>query len=81
MTELEKQLMKNNDALLSQVEKLSQQNEAYSTEIRLLREQIDFFTKKMFGRSSEKKVDLEGQLDLFKDDESFKTAETTEEKP
>jgi transposase len=73
VTELEKQLMKNNDALLTQIE-------AQADELRLLREQVDYLTKKLFGRSSEKSVDLEGQLDLFKDDESFKTAETTEEK-
>ncbi|WP_438723120.1 hypothetical protein [Enterococcus sp. DIV1420a] len=73
MTELEKQLMKNNDALLAQVE-------AQANELRLLREQVVYLTKKLLGRSSEKSVDLESQLDLFQDDESFKTTEITVEK-
>ena len=80
MTELEKQLMKNNDELLAQNDTLNKQAEAYMTELRLLREQVEYLTKKLFGRSSEKSVDLDGQLDLFHDDASFKTAETTEEK-
>lgn len=87
MTELEKQLMKNNDSLLSQVKTLSRQNElfqkqneAQTNELRLLREQVEYLTKKLFGRSSEKSVDLDGQLDLFQDDTTFMTAETTEEK-
>ncbi|MGL9970504.1 hypothetical protein IGI80_001409 [Enterococcus sp. DIV1420a] len=73
VTELEKQLMKNNDALLAQVE-------AQANELRLLREQVVYLTKKLLGRSSEKSVDLESQLDLFQDDESFKTTEITVEK-
>ena len=83
MTELEKQLMKNNDALLSQVKTLSKQNElfqkqneAQTNELRLLREQVEYLTKKLFGRSSEKSVDLDGQLDLFQDDTTFTMAET-----
>ncbi|HFE9850353.1 TPA: hypothetical protein ACGBG5_001202 [Enterococcus faecalis] len=65
--------MKNNDALLAQVE-------AQANELRLLREQVVYLTKKLLGRSSEKSVDLESQLDLFQDDESFKTTEITVEK-
>lgn len=66
MTELEKQLLK--------------QNEALTNELQLLREQVDYLTKKLFGRSSEQSSDSKDQLDLFGDDSSFNLAETTEEK-
>ncbi|MGO3170021.1 MAG: hypothetical protein ACTIJA_03110 [Bavariicoccus seileri] len=80
MTETEKQLMKQNEVLLAQIDALNKQAEAYTNELRLLREQVDFFKKKFFGRSSEKSVNTDGQLDLFDDDDSFRAAETTEEK-
>lgn len=80
MTELEKELMKNNDKLLDQIDRIQKQNEAYAQELHLLREQVAYLTKKIFGRSSEKNNDLDGQVDLFKDDELFNQAETTEEK-
>lgn len=66
LTELEEQLVK--------------QNEALTKELALLREQVDFLTKKLFGRSSEKTSNLAGQVDLFEDDTFFNCAETTEEK-
>ncbi|WP_288394919.1 IS66 family transposase [uncultured Vagococcus sp.] len=66
MTELEEELLK--------------QNEALTNELSLLREQIDYLTKKIFGRSSEQSKDDKNQIDLFDDDSSFNLAETTEEK-
>lgn len=38
----------------------------------VLQEQIDFLTKKLFGRSSEKRQDVEGQLNLFNEAEAEK---------
>ncbi|MGX7014853.1 IS66 family transposase [Vagococcus silagei] len=73
MTEAEKQLLKQNEQLLKQ-------NEALTNELQLLREQVDYLTKKLFGRSSEQSSDAKNQMDLFNDDPSFNCAETTEEK-
>lgn len=81
MTEMEKHLMKSNDKLLEQIDKIQKQNEAYAQELHLLREQVAYLTTKLFGRSTEKSEDLNGQLDLFNDDKLFNQAETTEEKP
>lgn len=61
-------------------EKLLKQNEALTNELRLLREQVDYLTKKLFGRSSEKNLDDKNQIDLFDENSSFNLAETTEEK-
>lgn len=61
-------------------EKLLKQNEALTNELSLLREQVDYLTKKLFGRSSEQSKDDDNQIDLFSDDSSFSLAETTEEK-
>ena len=40
---------------------------------RILQEQIDYLTKKLFGRSSEKRDDIEGQLSLFNEAEAEST--------
>ncbi|EQA5418138.1 transposase domain-containing protein [Enterococcus faecalis] len=77
---MEKHLMKSNDKLLEQIDKIQKQNEAYAQELHLLREQVAYLTTKLFGRSTEKSEDLNGQLDLFNDDKLFNQAETTEEK-
>ncbi|UDM71615.1 IS66 family transposase [Vagococcus fluvialis] len=61
-------------------EKLLKQNEALTNELSLLREQVDYLTKKLFGRSSEQSKDDNNQIDLFGDESSFSLAETTEEK-
>ena len=37
---------------------------------KILQEQIDYLTKKLFGRSSEKRDDIEGQLSLFNEAEA-----------
>ena len=54
-----------NRSLQKTVEDLRQDN-------RNLMEQIDYLTKKLFGTSSEKSKDIEGQLNLF--DEAEQTA-------
>ncbi|WP_143597058.1 IS66 family transposase, partial [Vagococcus fluvialis] len=61
-------------------ERLLKQNEALTNELKLLREQNQFLLNKLYGRSSEKSIDPNGQLDLFEEDSSFNLAETTEEK-
>lgn len=61
-------------------ERLLKQNEALTNELKLLREQNQFLLNKLYGRSSEKSIDPNGQLDLFEEDSSFDLAETTEEK-
>ena len=73
MTELEKILVQTNEQQRIQLENQAQQ-------IERLAEQIEYLTRKLFGTSSEKKVD-ENQLSLLDEDESFfDQAETTEEK-
>lgn len=73
MTELEKILVQTNEQRRIQLENQVQQ-------IERLAEQIEYLTRKLFGTSSEKKVD-ENQLSLLDEDESFfDQAETTEEK-
>ena len=49
-----------------------QQNEALSNEIHLLREQVEYLTKKLFGSHSEKSEAILGQLSL----DLFNEAET-----
>ena len=66
--------------LSTQNAQLQKQNEIQINELRLLREQIEYLTKKLFGNSTEKSDKLNGQVDLFEDEESFRLAETTEEK-
>jgi len=78
-----KQAAHQNDQIVflsTQNTQLQKQNEIQINELRLLREQIEYLTKKLFGRSSEKSDHLDGQVDLFEDEESFRLAETTEEK-
>lgn len=60
MTEFEEKLMKNNDSLLAEIDRLNKQSEAYATELRLLREQVAYLTQKRFGCSSEKMLTLRG---------------------
>ena len=81
---MEEKLLKRIDNLLERIdelnEQLKKQTETSNEENQLLREQVAYLTNKLFGKSSEKMVDPDGQLDLFSDDESFSLAETTEEK-
>ena len=46
---------------------------------KVLQEQIDYLTKKLFGRSSEKRDDFEGQLNLFNEAETLKADPDPEE--
>ncbi|MGX7031692.1 transposase domain-containing protein [Vagococcus zengguangii] len=57
MEELVKILIKNN-------EKLTLQLESQAKQIKVLTEQVEYLTKKLFGSSSEKSVD-NNQLSLF----------------
>ncbi|WP_051689268.1 IS66 family transposase [Butyrivibrio sp. AE2032] len=46
---------------------------------KVLQEQIDYLTKKLFGKSSEKRDDFEGQMSLFNEAETLKTEPDPEE--
>ena len=46
---------------------------------KVLQEQIEYLTKKLFGKSSEKRDDFEGQMSLFNEAESLKTDPDPEE--
>ncbi len=46
---------------------------------KVLQEQIDYLTKKLFGRSCEKRDDFEGQLNLFNEAETLKADPDPEE--
>jgi len=61
-----------NRTLQKTVEELRQDN-------RNLMEQIDYLTKKLFGTSSEKSKDVEGQLNLFDEAEKEAYLQDTEE--
>jgi transposase len=50
-----------------------------AAEIKNLKEQVDYLTKKLFGTSSEKSKDIEGQLSLF--NEAEQTADFVDELP
>lgn len=55
------------------IESLTRTNESLMNEIALLREQVDYLTRKLFGRSSERnqiKVS-DGQMSLFDDEDFF----------
>lgn len=40
-----------------------------SNEIALLREQVVYLTQKIYGKSSEKTIQINGQLSLFEEDQ------------
>lgn len=46
---------------------------------KVLQEQIDYLTKKLFGKSSEKRDEFEGQLNLFNEAETLKAEPDPEE--
>ena len=79
MTELEKQLKKTNEILLTQIENQTHQNKELTHQIQRLTEQVEYLTRKHFGTSSEKTKISDGQLSLFQQEEdaSFNDAETT----
>ena len=45
----------------------------------VLQEQIDYLTKKLFGKSSEKRDDFEGQMSLFNEAEALQPLPDPEE--
>jgi transposase len=61
-------------------EKLTQENEYLMSEIKLLQEQLDYLTRKVFGKSKESVENIsDGQLNLFNQDE-FEAPVVVEEK-
>ena len=53
------------EELLEIVKQQSKINQQLTNEIALLREQVAYFTQKLYGKSSEKRVSHENQLSLF----------------
>ncbi|MEY8463785.1 transposase domain-containing protein [Streptococcus merionis] len=51
------------------MENLTKIIESMSNELALLREQVAYLTQKLYGKSSEKTVQLNGQLSLFEEDQ------------
>lgn len=61
------------ESLNKTIDSLTRTNESLTNEIALLREQVDYLTRKLFGRSSERnqiKVS-DGQMSLFDDEDFF----------
>lgn len=62
------------DSLISLLEAANKREEEHIKREKVLQEQIDFLTKKLFGKSSEKRNnDIEGQLNLFNEAEVEQT--------
>ncbi|MGT2833730.1 transposase [Streptococcus halotolerans] len=51
------------------VENLTKTIEMMANELTLLREQVAYLTQKLYGKSSEKRPQMEGQLSLFGQEE------------
>ena len=49
--------------------------ETMANELALLREQVDYLTQKLYGKSSEKTMPMTGQLSLFDQDQSPEEAD------
>ena len=69
------QLNKTIAAQTELIQSLQKTLEADRLEKETLRQQIEYLTKKLFGTSSEKRKDIEGQLNLF--DEAEQEADPT----
>ena len=62
------------------IEAANKRNEEHEKREQVLQEQIDFLTKKLFGRSSEKREDqIEGQMNLFNEAEAEQKAPDPDE--
>lgn len=62
------------------IDAANKREEEHLQKEQVLQEQIDYLTKKLFGKSSEKRNDdFEGQLNLFNEAEAEKTAPDPEE--
>ena len=69
------QLNKTISAQTERIQSLQKTLEADRLEKENLRQQIEYLTKKLFGTSSEKRKDIDGQLNLF--DEAEQEADPT----
>ena len=67
------QLNKTIEAQSELIQSLREDHAADREMIKTLQEQIDYLTKKLFGTSSEKRTDMDGQLNLF--DEAEQTSD------
>ena len=65
--------------LNSLIEAANKREAEHLAEEQRLREQIDYLTKKLFGKSSEKRDDIEGQLSLFDEAETLASDDDPEE--
>lgn len=72
ISQLNTTIASQNQLIVSLQSALTSKEEAYNQQIAVLNEQIAYLTKKLFGSSSEKRDDFEGQLSLF--DEAEQTA-------
>ncbi|MBR1643611.1 MAG: transposase, partial [Butyrivibrio sp.] len=63
--------IKNLNAMISEANKREQE---HLEREKVLQEQIDYLTKKLFGHSSEKRDDIEGQYSLFNEAEAESAA-------
>ena len=71
-----KELNKTISNLNSLIDAANKREEEHLKREQVLQEQIDYLTKKLFGRSSEKRSDdIEGQLSFFDEAESEAIAE------
>lgn len=62
------------DSLIALLEAANKREEEHIKREKVLQEQIDFLTRKLFGKSSEKRSnDIEGQLNLFNEAEAGQT--------
>lgn len=64
-----------NQLIVSLQTALTSKDEAYNHQITVLNEQIAYLTQKLFGSSSEKRNDFEGQLSLFDEAENVTSEE------
>ena len=76
ISQLNTTIASQNQLIVSLQTALASKDEAYSRQIALLNEQIAYLTRKLFGSSSEKRDDIEGQLSLFDEAESLASDNT-----
>ena len=57
------------EELLKIIKQQARINEQLSNEVALLREQVAYLTQKIYGKSSEKTIQVNGQLSLFEEEQ------------
>ncbi|WP_447584486.1 transposase domain-containing protein [Streptococcus pasteurianus] len=57
------------EELLKIIKQQARINEQLSNEVALLREQVAYLTQKIYGKSSEKTIQINGQLSLFEEEQ------------